>query len=325
METETLDEDKLFEKFTTTGTQCHINEDNFGRKNIIDIIKTEEILFGWTGMSKFDIVTAIEESLDAVWPLTERKKIDIDAKSLIILFFIKIKTNLPFVVIGTLFHKNRHTISNYFYYILPIFRQALGGALYWPCTEEIRANFPVSFLPFPSTRIMLGSFEIKIPNLKCTTCKAEYETGAEIVTCAETLKFMIGVTPAGIICFISKAYCGNLTDAEIFIEENILEKYAFQFNVDSIMVAKGFQIQEQCRTAGISIIRPHNDPAAGSEFNTKLSKALAFLQRSISRVRNNTIIAQKIEGNLIPYMDDIVYNVCCMVNLSFPNKSYTRF
>lgn len=312
----------IIQKFECTATQCYINEDNYGRKDITDIIQTDAHLFGWTNISNFKILDAIEENLETIWPVSERRKIDISPRALIILIFIKLKTNLPFVVIGTLFHKNRHTVSNYFYYALPIIRHALSAALYWPCTEEIRANFPICFLPFPATRIMLGSFEIKIPNLKCLSCRSNDESSGE--KCSEVLKFIIGVTPAGLICFISKAYCGKTSDAIIFSKENILNEFEFEFNVDAIMVAKGFRIQQQCSEKGINLIRP-NSEIVDDDFNTLISKALAYLHRSIKRVCMYNIVGQKIEGNLIPYMDDIVYTVCCMVNLSFPNKFYTQF
>lgn len=68
-----------------------------------------------------------------------------------------------------------------------------------------------------------------------------------------TIKFMTGVSSAGIISFVSKPYGGRISDKAIFEQSGLVE------NLDensAIMVDKGFLIDEMCFDRNIKLIRP---------------------------------------------------------------------
>lgn len=73
------------------------------------------------------------------------------------------------------------------------------------------------FANYPDIRILLDCTEIKIQRLKNLCCQIIYSTykGRYIV------KFMIGVTPSGIISFVTRAYEDRALDKAIF-EQNLL-------------------------------------------------------------------------------------------------------
>lgn len=136
---------------------------------------------------------------------------------------------------------------------MPYLKSALSVALYWPSKEEIVGNMPTCFKQFQSTRVVLDCFEIKMPTLKCLSCRiltySHYEGG-------QTVKFLVGVTPGGMISYLSKPYSRRSSDKFIFNEEELLSNYEFIPHIDSIMVDKGFFIEKECEDYRIKLIRP---------------------------------------------------------------------
>ena len=68
-----------------------------------------------------------------------------------------------------------------------------------------------------------------------------------------TLKILIGVSPNSMITFISKAFCGSISDKQIYLQSNVfnsLEPYV------KIMADEGFLISEECAAHNIHLIIP---------------------------------------------------------------------
>lgn len=69
-----------------------------------------------------------------------------------------------------------------------------------------------------------------------------------------TIKFIVGISPDGLITFVSDVYSGKASDKHnIFVENNILEKCDIG---DGVMADKGFLIEEECSRAGVKLFRP---------------------------------------------------------------------
>lgn len=64
---------------------------------------------------------------------------------------------------------------------------------------------------------------------------------------------MIGVSLAGLITFISKAYGGRSSDKLIFHQSNIVERLKRD---EGIVVDKGFLIDDICEPFGVQVIGP---------------------------------------------------------------------
>lgn len=310
------------------GLQCNMYESMFNpNEDISDFIRNDRELSSWTRISSYNIFDGIKDTLELTLS-ANFIKFDWDLDRLIILVFIKFKLNLSFVTIATLFRKNEHTISKYFYFILPYLKSALSSAIYWPTKEEILGNMPKCFEPFRSTRVVLDCFELKMPTLKCLSCRIL--TYSHYKGC-QTVKFLVGVTPAGMISFISKPYGGRSSDKLIFNEEKLLSKYEFIPTADSIMVDKGFFIETECRNVGVKLIRPpflrkvEQLSKEDAATNVVIAKARVHVERAIQRIRVFKIMTEKIEYNMLPWIEDIAFVVACVVNLSAPILADERF
>lgn len=315
------------------GIQCNMHckgsDPYLLREDFISyLIRSDEELISWTNIPMRATLNAMINCLELVCPKKERKRIKMNSKQLVIMAFIKLKMNLPFVNIATLFRIKRKTITNYFYYILPYIKMALSPAIYWPSTEEIRNSLPIHFNDFKSCRVVLDCFEVKMASLKCLTCRiltySNYKKN-------QTVKFLLGVTPAGFISYLSQPYCGRASDKLIFNNERLLTNYEFNPYIDSIMVDKGFCIEDECINAGIKLIRPpflrnkKQLSPAEAELNVKIAKARVHVERAIQRIREFNILVDKVDRNMLPWIHDIAEIVCCIVNLSSPILSDDRF
>lgn len=143
-----------------------------------------------------------------------------------------------------------------------------------------------------------------------------------------TLKFLVGVTPAGTISFVSSAYGGRATDKAIFLKENILDKCD---PYDAIMVDKGFMIENECSEKYIKLIRPpflrkkeqfsKND----AEQTADIARARVHVERAIQRIKLFNILNGQIEWYCIPHINDILTVICALVNLSPSILSENKF
>ncbi|KAB0803809.1 hypothetical protein PPYR_00779 [Photinus pyralis] len=128
--------------------------------------------------------------------------------------------------------------------------ELLKCAIPWPSKDEILNNMPLCFNNFKHVRVVLDCTEIPIQKPKCLKCRlklySHYKSGL-------TLKFMTGVTPAGLISYISPAFGGKASDKAIFVQSGLLDKLEKN---DAIMVDKGFLIDQECFAKGITIVRP---------------------------------------------------------------------
>lgn len=107
-------------------------------------------------------------------------------------------------------------------------------------------------------RCILDCTEIPVSTLKCIqfciACYLKYEG-------IRTVKFLIGITPAGLIKFVSKAYSGKASNKQIFNDENVLG--LLEPLLDELIVDKGFNIQQERIDYGIRLHHfcdQHNTP-----------------------------------------------------------------
>ena len=91
---------------------------------------------------------------------------------------------------------------------------------------------------YPSVRVILDCTEIfvqrssKLVNQSVTFSNYKHHA---------TFKFLIGITPSGIISFVSEAWGGRVSDKQITINSGLLD---FLQENDSVMADKGFIIKE---------------------------------------------------------------------------------
>lgn len=166
--------------------------------------------------------------------------------------------------------------------MLILLNECLSPLIRWPPKDEILDNMPKCFNSFPSTRVILDGTEIPIQKRKCLKCRistySQYKSG-------HTVKFMVGITPSGLISFVSEAYGGRASDKQIVIESDILNKLTPV--TDSVMCDKGVLIQAECNKRKIQLIKPCTKRKIAqfspkqANLNQEIASARVHVERSI--------------------------------------------
>ncbi|XP_064465465.1 uncharacterized protein LOC135377046 [Ornithodoros turicata] len=185
---------------------------------------------------------------------------------------------------------------------------------------------PVCFQHFSQVRVILDCTEVSVAVPKCLKCAvrtySHYKHG-------HTLKYMVGISPGGLITFISKGYGGRASDKAIFDQSGIVD--LLTPGRDQVMVDKGFLIDSTCANNFITVVRPPflRQKKQFTKQEALLTKNIAaarvHVERAIQRMKIFKVLSHRLAWHMVPQADDIVVIAAALTNLSEPILAYERF
>lgn len=290
------------------------------RKNLVIYNIYVYILFLGINSYVLDTVTRCAEKF-AIFNNSDIQNL----RTKIILVLCKLKMNISFACLKVLFGMGKDLCRNNFYSTVRLLALALKPAIYWPTKEENLNNMPKCFSKFKDTRVVLDCTEIKITKLKCLKCRlmsySHYKG-------THTIKYLIGITPCGLISFVSSGFGGRASDKAIFNYEKVIDKLEIN---DAIMVDKGILIEKECEEKLIKLIRPpflrkqKQFSKYDADITAEIARARVHVERAIQRMKIFKMLHEQIEWYLIPYADEIITIIAAIVNLSPPILSDARY
>lgn len=110
---------------------------------------------------------------------------------------------------------------------------------WWPSRAMVSFHCPTDFKKhFPKTRVILDGTEIPISKPGNPTAqRATWSTYKN----KNTVKVVVGITPGGLVSYVSAAYGGSASDRKI-VERSELMKLCEPY--DEVMVDKGFNVSD---------------------------------------------------------------------------------
>lgn len=296
------------------------------RVTLRQLIETDDDLVAFAGI-RFNLLEALVEVLDRCEGPNKRKEFALSTEDRVLLCLTKLKINLSFKCLRALFGVTRQTCANTFIYVLCFLEEALSSeAIYWPTDEEHIKSLPQCFQPFRNVRVVLDCTEVSVEKPKCLSCRLKLYS---FYKGCETVKFLIGVSPSGMINFVSDAYGGRASDKSIFTQSNLFD-YLIPTR-DEVMVDKGFDIDTECAINHIKLVMPPFR-TQGRQFHAKevdstkkIASARVHIERRIQRLKISAILKQKISWKLVPYIDKIAKVIAILSNLQNPILSDKRF
>ena len=295
-----------FSKVTSSSTQTEKNQEPFS----FNSLRNEEEWSSWTGITKeFFLV-----HLDFFGPSIKESP-SLSSKTKLLIFLVKLKTNLTFSAIASLFRINRNTVSQVFRYVLDITYEKCKNLLIWPSRERIQARMPKSFQDdFPDCRVIIDASEIE--------CEKPASVKSQILMYSNykstfTAKFLIGIAPSCEVTFLSKCYGGRTTDGQIVSESGFVKLLE---PGDKVLADKGFpRIITDVENQGAFIVMPPFKRGQ-NQFSTdenvegyKCARVRIHVERAIGRMKTFQIL-QFLPYNLLPYIDKILTVIAFIYN-----------
>ncbi|KAK1883948.1 52 kDa repressor of the inhibitor of the protein kinase [Dissostichus eleginoides] len=133
-----------------------------------------------------------------------------------------------------------------------------------------------------------------------------------------TIKYLIGITPAGAISFLSPGWGGRVSDKQITKESGFLKLLEPR---DEVLADRGFLIRDELAAYGATLRIPHftkgKKQLSAQEVDTsrQLSRVRIHVERVIGRWKNFKILQTVIPLSQVDILDDVVIVCGALTNL----------
>lgn len=176
-----------------------------------------------------------------------------------------------------------------------------------PPSEVLKLHMPKVFKQVcPNTVVIVDCTEFQMEKPSSfdaqSACYSSYKS-------ANTMKALLGITPSGVVSFVSELFPGSTSDKKITVQSGFLDTLK---RGDEVMADKGFNCQDELASVGALLVTPCFLKAK-SQFSTKETehnKTIASLrvhvERLMERLKNCHIFDHKIPISLAPIASDLL-------------------
>ena len=155
------------------------------------------------------------------------------------LTLVRLRLNKPHWETAVLFKINEKEVRNIFITWINFLYYHFQDIDWWPSRSLVKYFSPSDFRKkFPTTRVIIDGTEIPLNKPKQPVAQqATYSTYKN----RNTAKVLIGITPGGLVSYVSEVYGGSASDRQICERSGLLN---IMDSGDSIMADKGFNVQD---------------------------------------------------------------------------------
>ncbi|CAN7999422.1 unnamed protein product [Ixodes hexagonus] len=250
-------------------------------------------------------------------PLVPERSCDVSLPNRLLLFLVKLKLGLRYIALGVLFDIDRTTASRHFRAVLTTLTVATHNWIFRPPSSIIRATLPDCFKAnYPGCRMIIDCTEVRTEEPSSVgqqrVLYSSYKSGY-------TLKFLVAITPNGVICFCSKAYGGRCSDIHVTVDSGFLSVVR---PGDVILADKGFPgIRAGLKDTDAVLVMPpflsgngqFSEQEVRDTYN--IAQVRIHVERMIQRIKIYNILKTTVPISLIPLMDDVFHMCCVLANL----------
>ncbi|CAN7975564.1 unnamed protein product [Ixodes persulcatus] len=189
----------------------------------------------------------------------------------------------------------------------------------WSPREIIDATMPPEFAQkYALTRVILCATEIKCEVPSSLSLQSSTYSP---YTSSNTFRGLIGVSPNGLVTFVSELFTGSISDRECTVRSGFLELDFEQ--TDSVMADKGFRIEDLLQNKGIKLnLPPFLRSSTFSKDEVQEAKEIASLrihvERRIQRIKGYHIFDRPVPLTLAPVVNQIWTVTAILTNFQSP-------
>ena len=235
-----------------------------------------------------------------------------------VLVIVRIRRGLDTHEMGTLMGITQSHVSKIFVSWINLLYKCFLPLLEWPSAEIVIHNMPKSFRKnFPSTRIIIDCSELYVQTPRAVD--AQRSTWSSYKS-HNTFKFLLGIAPSGQITFLSKLFCGSISDREIVVQSGFLDLVDKN---DNIMADRGFNIRDLLLRKNAHLNIPAFSEgkqlsARAVQKSRRIASVRIHVERAMERIKNFKIIQGVIPLKLKNSLDQVLMICAILSNLQDP-------
>lgn len=283
----------------------------FGWNNVQHDIKLFRFMTGLPTIEAFNwLMSLIVDNVQTI-----KKNLSHEDHLLIVL--IKLKLGLTNIDIAYRFAITPILISYIYNRWLPIIAARIGQLIIWPSKQAITENMPACFSRnFSHCVAIIDCTDIAIERPSNLTAKAQTWSAYRH---SNTIKYLIGITPAGAVSFLSSGWGGKVSDNEITLRSGFIDKLS---QGDVILADRGFLIQKELASRGailkIPAIMKGKKQLSAREVDTsrELCHVRIYVEHVIGRLKKFKILQSTIPITQVQLLDDVMITIAGIVNLN---------
>lgn len=279
----------------------------------------------YTGLPTFAILMSVFNLISNHITSGPRSKLPKFNELLLVL--MRLRFNFTLQDLAYRFSISLSTASRIFHKWLDVMDIRLKFLIRWPGRHELRQTMPATFKSNFGNKVavIMDCFEVFIDRPSSLIARAmTWSTYKH----HNTVKFLIGITPQGVISFISSAWCGRVSDKHLTEHSDFLKNL---LPGDIVLADRGFDIADSVGYYGASLKLPaftrgkNQLLATDVEETRKIANVRIHVERVIGLVRRKyTILQSTLPVELISAKSgdsrapvDKIATVCCaLTNLS---------
>jgi len=275
---------------------------------------TEENTNFYTGLPNLNIFMALLTIMKTVIPNGKFKFLP--AADQLLLVLMRLRLGLLHTDLADRFLIKESLSRQIFRYWIPQISSKLSLLLAFIPNSLVQKSMPMNIrLRYPKLRCIIDCTEIFTEKpLKLLTRAQMYSH----YKAHQTVKYLIGIAPNGLITFLSAGYSGRASDLCVVRNSGFLDLIQ---PMDQIMVDRGFNIEDDLKQRGARLIIPNftrgkRQLSRGEVVHTRrVANVRIHVERAIRRVRCFRILNGNFPLAQIHQLDDIMRVICILCNL----------
>lgn len=233
----------------------------------------------------------------------------------LLLTLMKLKQNINENYLAYLFNVSPSHVSSVFGTWVSLLANVLNCLVYFPSRAEILQQYPACYRRWRYICAVIDCFEI------ATERPSHVAANTQIFSAYKnkpTVKFLLACTPGGSVSFISQPAGGNMSDKEIVLRSELLDKFS---PGDKCLADKGFRLHGEFMERGVELITPPfvkgGKPFTQEEnaLNKAITHARIHVERVIGRVRDYEYLNGTIPITQLDIVGPAALVCCALTNL----------
>ncbi|KAH7980180.1 hypothetical protein HPB49_013667 [Dermacentor silvarum] len=164
----------------------------------------------------------------------------------VLLVLMRLRLDIHLCFLADLFKINKNYVSTIFESALTTLVSELKGLVVWPDDVAFHAWQPKIFQcqRFRHVRVIIDSTEIRLERASAST--AQSTTWSQYKK-SNTIKVLVGITPNGLISYISECWGGKISDKQLVLQTDFTKYLDYG---DEVMADRGFNVTEELAVLG---------------------------------------------------------------------------